>query len=155
MIQYMEAATIRPERNNDMDNQKAISLKINDLEKKYHFVFPESLRKFYFENDCSALRPFSFIIDNYECGFAKMIPLISDGLSFEKIVDDDRTEGFIPSSYYPIARDRGGNLYYWDATTEKVYYVLNDDIEDPFLVFQDLDDFLNCIQAHQLKQTQV
>ena len=95
------------------------------------------------------------VLHNYECGFAKMSPLISDGLSFEKIVDDDRTDGFIPSSYYPIARDRGGNLYYWDATTEKVYYVLNDDIEDPFLVFQDLDDFLNCIQAHQLKQTQV
>lgn len=133
-----------------MDNNgNTIGQEIDMIEKKYNISFPKELKMFYLENDCTTFKAFSFFVGNYECGFAKMIPIISEGLSFEKIVDGDRSDGFIPESYFPIARDRGGNLYYWDDHTGKVYFVLNDDIENPFLVFSKVSDFLNCIKSHQ------
>lgn len=132
-----------------MDKKDVISQEMDRLEKKYNFKFPPELRQFYLEHDSATFHSFSFFVDNYECGIAKIIPVSADGLSFEKIVDGDRADGFIPKSYYPLARDHGGNLYYWDNSTGNVYFLLNDDIENPFLVFHSVSDFLNCVKAHQ------
>ena len=130
-------------------NKKTVSQELDRLEQKYAVTFPPALRELYLRETAAPFRPFTFFVGGYECGVAKLIPPVADGLSFETIVDGDRADGFLPQSYFPLARDRGGNLYYWDSRTGKVFFVLNDDIEDPFLVFPTVSDFVRCVDEHQ------
>ena len=80
-------------------------------------------------------------ISGYDCEIAKIVPILAEKMSFESITDIDKADGFIPSDYYPIARDRGGNYYYWDSNMGDVYLVLVDDYENPFKVADSVEDF--------------
>ena len=108
--------------------------KIRNLEKKYNIVFPPILKKYYEKHDGQKIRLCMLNVRGYECEISKMVPIISDKLSFEELTDGDRSDGILPTSFFPLARDRGGNYYYWDAVSGKVFYVPIDDYGHPFKV---------------------
>lgn len=130
------------------DNQKQSHTTIGDIariEGKYSITVPTVLKTFYLDYDGNKINLCKFDIDGYTCEVAKIIPLNASGLTFEKIVDNDRIDGFISKDFYPIASNRGGDFYYWSAKTEKVYLVLADDIENPFLIASSVTAFFDIL----------
>jgi len=122
---------------------------ISRIEKEYGIVFSKALKDFYLLYGNKPISPVPFYVDGYEFSISKVVPIIAEGLTFEKIVKNDRIDGFIPTSYYPIAQDRGGNVVYWDAETGKVYYLLSDDIENHCLVSNSVDEFMETVISSQ------
>lgn len=115
--------------------------KITELEKKYHIKFSEELKDYYYKYDKESINLSIIEIDGYECEIAKIVPIVAEKMDFETIVDNDKADGFVPDNLYPIARDRGGNYYYWNAETENVFLVFVDDIDNPFKVADSIKDF--------------
>jgi hypothetical protein len=76
-----------------------------------------------------------------------MVPLSLDAkLNFSKIVELDRIDGWIPSTFYPFAYDSGGNNYYWDSLNEEVYLVFDDDVDNPKRVCSSIDEFFSFME---------
>lgn len=128
-----------------------ISNVIRELEDKYDISFPKILQEYYSKYNDAKISLIIMDVQGYECEVAKIIPLVGDKLCFEKIVQNDRIDGFLPNTYYPLARDRGGNCYYWDSETYNVYFVLSDDIDNPFCVAESVEEFMNKLNAHVSK----
>lgn len=114
---------------------------IGDIESKYGIVFPAKYREYAICYDRSLVTPVSLNVNGYICEVAKIIPLCGDGLTFEKIVENDRDDGIISNSLYPIAANRGGDIYYWDCSLGAVYLLLSDDIENPFKISNSVEEF--------------
>ena len=132
------------------DNTKHKHTTISDIariEEKYSINFPSILRTFYLDYDGNKINLCKFNVDGYPCEVAKIIPLNANGLTFEKIVDNDRADGFIDKDFYPIASNRGGDFYYWSSKTGKVYLVLADDIDNPFVVSSNVETFFSLLDA--------
>lgn len=118
---------------------------INNLEKKYNISFPNSLKEYYrYYNGCK-IKLCNFWVDGYECEVSKITPIGTTGLTFEKIVNNDRIDGLIDPNLYPLASNRGGDQYYWNAQSGAVYLILADDIENPFRVASSVDAFFNIL----------
>ncbi len=128
---------------NETKKQYDIKKQIKDLEKAFSIRFPDELSAFYKECEGEKVHLCALDIDGYKCEVAEFVPLTGKGLTFEKIVQNDRTDGFLSASLYPIARDRGGNYYYWDSNTEEVFLLLNDDYDNPFKVANNISDFFS------------
>ena len=133
---------------NGKEGQHLESLKeIEKLEKKYGIEFPQVLKEYYSKYDGEKIHLRTLMVDGYEWEVAKFVPIVSEKMNFESIADGDREDGFISADYYPIARDRGGNYYYWDAKTGNVYLVLVDDYEEPIKVADSVGQFLQDLCA--------
>ena len=117
--------------------------KIREMEQKYNVSFPNELIDFYKMYDGEKIELKKFDVDGFECEVAKIVPIIAEKMSFESIVENDRKDGFIPDDYYPLARDRGGNFYYWKAKTYEVFLVFCDDYENPYKVAVSVRDFFS------------
>lgn len=120
---------------------------ITRIEEKYSIKFPSILKNFYLDYDGNKINLCKFNVDGYSCEVAKIIPLNANGLTFEKIVENDRADGFIDKDFYPIASNRGGDFYYWSSKTGKVYLVLADDIDNPFVVSSNVETFFSLMDA--------
>ncbi len=131
-----------PHRKNDIRSD------INRIEKKYDIMFPDILRNYYENYDGAKINTVIFDINGYECEVAKMVSLVDESLPFEMIVDNDKEDGFLADTFYPIARDRGGNYYYWDSVTYEVYLVLNDDCDNPFRVAKSVEQFFEVLDLN-------
>ena len=115
---------------------------IKHLEEKYGIRFPEALRKLYAECETGRIKLCVFDIGGVVCEVCKLTHLKPDILHFEKIADWNRADGFLPDTFYPLAADRGGDTYYWDSASEKVYLSFPDDIEHPLLIANSTSEFI-------------
>ena len=122
-----------------------VDAEIRKLEDKYKVKFPEILRKYYLEFDGARIKLQKLKIRGYSCEVSSIVSICGDGLTFEKIVKNDRADGFIGENFYPLASDRGGDIYYWDAESERVYLMLADDIENPFLISSSVANFFELL----------
>lgn len=118
---------------------------IEAIEAKYSIVFPEIVKSFYLDYDGNKIKLCRLEVEGYSCEVAKIIPINGSGLTFEKIVENDREDGLVSSDLYPIAGDRGGDLYYWSSKTGRVYLVLSEDIENPFEISKTVKDFFELL----------
>lgn len=124
--------------------RKGIRNAIEKIEVEYNISFPGILKDYYSKYNDAKISLITVDIKGYKCEVAKIIPLVGEGLSFEKIVQNDRADGFLPNTYYPLARDRGGgNYYYWDSKTYNVFFVLSDNIDNPLCVAKSLKEFMD------------
>lgn len=121
--------------------------RIRDIEKEYKITFPKALKEYYMGYDNAPINLTKITVNGYQCEVAKIIPIIGEKQNFEKIHEADKKDGFIPSEFCPLARDRGGNYYYWNAKNGSVYLLLNDDIENPFEVSKDVRSFFELLNA--------
>ena len=120
---------------------KAIESILN-LEKKYKIVFPDVLKNLYAKSEGGKIKLCVFKIDGFDYEVSSIISVVPEGFYFEKIADSDRDDGFLPVSFYPFASNRGGDIYYWDSETKKVYLSLADDIENPILISDSIEEFI-------------
>ncbi len=135
-------------KEDEQDHQDSIN-RIFSLEEKYKIRFPSLLKDFYSKYDGASMELSKFEVGNTICEVSKIIPIIAEKMDFESIVDNDRIDGLLPETYYPLARDRGGNIYYWDSTNENIYVVYNDDYENPFKVANSISDFFELLTKYK------
>lgn len=119
--------------------------KISKLEEKYSIVFPECLKDFYQKFDGEKIKLTTFAVEGYECEVSKIIPIVADKMDFEYIKDNDISDGFVSDDFYPLARDRGGNYYYWEAKTGRVLLVFSDDFDNPFVISSSVKNFFELL----------
>ena len=79
---------------------------------------------------------------------AKLVELKYGFLPLEKIIEMDREDGFIPSEMIPVARNSGGDFYYWNGQSGQVYLYLCDSIDEPVLICENLDEFFSLLEKN-------
>lgn len=118
---------------------------INNIEKKYGITIPKLLKEYYQNYNGCKIKCCCFLVDGYECEVSRITPIGTTGLTFEKIVDNDRADGFIDPNLYPIASNRGGDQYYWNVKSGVVYLIFADDVENPFRIADSVDSFFDIL----------
>ena len=61
----------------------------------------------------------------------------------ERLLKLGRENGWIPNNFYPIAYDSGGNYYQWNLEDNKIYLLFNDDIDNPRVFCNSVDELFN------------
>lgn len=118
---------------------------IQAMEAKYQISIPQSLKAYYLQHNGQKIHVCVFHAGTSEYEVSKIIPIGGDGLTFEKIIDNDREDGFIDQNFYPLASNRGGDIYYWDINSEKIYLIYADDIEHPVYICQSISGFFELL----------
>ena len=133
----------------EIDNREKSVERIAYHEKKYGIVFPDILTSLYTKTNTGNIKNILFEVDGYKYGVWSLIPINPTAkMHFEFIADDDRDERFeseIPDSFYPLAIDRGGDIYYWSNDTKEVYFVIPDDMENPILIADSIEEFFELL----------
>lgn len=111
------------------------------VEKEYGIKFPQVLREYYAKYNGDYIKLCTFFVEGYEYGVAKVVQLKYGTATFEKIVKNDREDGFIDSNMFPLARNEGGDYFYWDIVSEAVFMCYCDDIENPIYISNNIEDF--------------
>ena len=118
---------------------------IGRLEEKYGIQFPDALKELYAECETGRIKLCVFSIGGVVCEVSALTHIVTNNLCFEKIADWDRSDGFLPGTFYPLAADRGGNTYYWDSTSGKVYLSFPENIKNPFLIAGSTQEFIELL----------
>lgn len=130
------------------DDEKITIEDIAEIEKTFSFQMPEILKEYYLANNGASIHRCIFSIDGYEVEVAKLVELKYGYLPLEKIIEMDRKDGFISPNMIPIARNSGGDYYYWDSKSGKVYLFLCDSIENPIWICQNVEEFFSLLQKN-------
>ena len=128
----------------EINNHKSTE-RIAYLEQKYGIVFPGILKQLYKKSDGGNMKLCVFSIDGFEFEAAALISLKPEKAGFEAFTDLDRENGFLPCDFYPLCYDRGGETYYWSSRTQKVFFVTDDDIENPILISDSIEEFFDLL----------
>ena len=102
---------------------------LEKFEKENKIKFPEQLRNYWLTFGDAPIKECNFKSDDYPTNLKEIcFPFMRDGM---------KEDGFVPQTFYPIAGDAGGNLFYWNSVDDKIYMVFHDDIEpEPFVFFE-------------------
>ncbi len=126
-------------------DEDVLSRHIKYLEGKYRITFPPVLKNYYIHYNGVRIKLCKLTVEHYSFEVARIIPVIAERMSFEHIADRNREDGYISDRLFPLAMDRGGNLYYWSADGGGVLLVLADDIENPFPVAESVQQFFSLL----------
>jgi len=130
------------------DDEKISIDDVLEIEQRFGFKMPEILRDYYLMYNGASIYNCVFSIDGYEVEVAKLVELKYGVLPLEKIIEMDREDGFIPSNMIPVARNSGGDYYYWNDQSRQVYLYLRDCIEDPILICENLEEFFALLEKN-------
>ena len=130
------------------DDEKISIDDVLEIEQRFGFKMPEILRDYYLIYNGASIYNCVFSIDGYEVEVAKLVELKYGVLPLEKIIEMDREDGFIPSNMIPVARNSGGDYYYWNDQSGQVYLYLSDCIEDPILICENLEEFFALLEKN-------
>ena len=130
------------------DDEKISIDDVLEIEQRFGFKMPEILRDYYLMYNGASMYNCVFSIDGYEVEVAKLVELNYGVLPLEKIIEMDREDGFIPSNMIPVARNSGGDYYYWNDQSGQVYLYLSDCIEDPILICENLEEFFALLEKN-------
>ena len=111
---------------------------IKRIEEAWEIKFPSILKQFYCNYNGAKIYLCSFYLNDFEYEIAKIIPL-KYGYCFEKIIANDRQDGIIPKDMIPIARNEGGDYYYWNLLNENIFLYYCDDIENPVYICENIE----------------
>lgn len=128
------------------ENTPILNYDILEIENKYNIIFPTILKEYYLMHNGDKIKLCIFTVDEEEFGVAKIVELKYGNCSFEKIVNNDREDGFIDEHLYPLARNEGGDYFYWDVRDENVYMIYCDDIENPVWVCESIKAFFELME---------
>ena len=131
---------------NKQNNPDIVHKAIIHIEQKYNIVFPDTLKQLYSECESGKIKLSVFDVEGIECEVDSLISVVSKEFCFESITDSDKEDGFIPDTFYPLAINRGGDIYYWDSNNGNIYLVFSDDIENPFMISESIEEFIALIE---------
>lgn len=119
---------------------------LENIEKKYGILFPEVLKKYYLEHNGDTIKLCTFDIDGYNYEIAKIVQLKYGSATFEHIVDGDREDKIIDENMFPVARNEGGDYYYWNKENENINLYYCDDIEYPIYICKNMEELFEIMQ---------
>lgn len=131
------------------ENTHISSCEVLEIENKYNINFPTMLKEYYLQHNGDKIRLCIFTVDEEEFGVAKIVELKYGNCSFEKIVKNDREDGIIDKHLYLLARNEGGDYFYWDVRDENVYMIYCDDVENPVWVCDSIKAFFDLMENNQ------
>lgn len=109
-------------------------------------MFPEVLKKYYLEHNGDTIKLCTFNIDGYNYEMAKIVQLKYGSATFEHIVDGDREDKIIDENMFPVARNEGGDYYYWNKENENINLYYCDDIEYPIYICKNMEELFEIMQ---------
>ncbi len=104
------------------------------IEKEFNVKFPTILREYYQYFNGAKIKLCQFEIDGYEYEISELVPLKYGYCCLERVKENDLQDGIIEENLFPIANNRGGDYYYWDKNTERIYLIYCDNIEEPIQI---------------------
>lgn len=129
-----------------ISSEETVCAVMDRLEAKYGFVFPPVLREFYRLHDGQKITQCELKVNGYNCVVSELVSLYIGKMTFEWLADNDREDSFVSPDLFPLAMDKWDNTYYWQKGTEKVFLLLADDIENPFLVADSIQAFFDMLE---------
>lgn len=123
---------------------------IDEIEKKYNINFPNILREYYLNYNCSKLKECTFKIEDIDGEGSEfildtIIPLKYGTVCLEKEYEWVLKDEYIPNDFIPLAYDMNSDRYYWNSKTGKVYYISDENVENPILLCNSVDEFFNIL----------
>lgn len=138
----------------ETDNSENSAKRIAYLEQKYGISFPDILRQLYAATDSRRIKKCEITVDGVSYYPTRLVLLDGVGANFEFVADDDRVKpmcDIIPSDWYPLASDDGGNYFYWSSISHSVYYIYSDAVEKKKLIAQSIEDFFELLNKSIIK----
>lgn len=125
-----------------IDNYNISIDEIRMVEKEFDIIFPNNLVDFLLKYNGAEIWLCEVNKDNNKYEVAELIPVRYGRLPVEKILKWDIDDGIIEKGMIPIARDRGGNVYYLSVKTSNIVLYYVDDIENPICISSNFDELL-------------
>lgn len=119
---------------------------IEHVEQTFNLNFPKVLRDYYVRYNAVKMNLCVFTINKREYEVTKIIPLKSKANSFEMIKKSEIKFAYIPNDFMPLARNRGGDYYYWDKKNQNVFLVYSDAVESPVKICDNIADFFSLLE---------
>ena len=110
------------------------------LEKCWNIEIPTILRQFYCNYNGAKIKLCKFFVDEFEYEISEILQLKYGECCFEEVIGNDRQNDIIPNNMIPIANDRGGNYYYWDMSSGRIYLFYCDDIDNPIYICSSIEE---------------
>jgi len=141
MFKFIESTELDKNVNNDY---------IDELERKYNIKFPRILREYYLNYNCSKEKECTFKIDGIDREdtdfiLDTMIPLKYGTICLEKEYEWVLKDEYISNEFIPLAYDMDSDRYYWNSKTGKVYYISQENVENPILLCNSVEDFFDIL----------
>lgn len=127
---------IKENRNGYLVNKEDIK----EIEEFWNIKFPMILKDFYINYNGAKINLCKFSMDGFEYEISEMLPLKYGQCNFEDVIKNDREDGIIPNNMLPIANNRGGDYYYWDEVSKKIFLYCCDDIENPVYICDNIEE---------------
>lgn len=118
---------------------------VNKIENLFNVRFPKVLIDYYMRYNNVKINLCIFTINQNEYEVVKIIPLKSKSNSFENIKRMELKFQYIPIDFMPLARNRGGDYYYWDKN-ENVYLIYSDRIDSPVKICDSIEAFFYLLE---------
>ncbi|MEY8356557.1 SMI1/KNR4 family protein [Lachnospiraceae bacterium 54-53] len=125
-----------------IDNYSISIDEIRMVEKEFDIIFPKNLVDFFLKYNGAEICLCEVNKNNNRYEVAELIPIKYGRLPVEKILRWDIDDGIVEKGMIPIARDRGGNVYYLSVKTGNIVLYYVDDIENPICISSNIDEFL-------------
>lgn len=122
---------------------------INGLEKKMGIVFPSILREYYLKHNFSKGKECTFRIEGIDADFIldTIIPLKYGTIPLEKEYKWVLENEYISNEHIPLAVDMDGDNYYWNSKSGKVYYISHENVENPILICNSVEEFFEILNS--------
>jgi len=118
---------------------------INEMENKMNIKFPAILKEYYMKHNFSNVNECSFSIEGMDFALDCIMPLKYGNVSVEKNYEYVLEDEYIPNNYIPFAVDMTADNYYWDSKNGNVYYISHENVEDPILICNSVDEFFDIL----------
>lgn len=138
MFKFIESEDLEKNVTNDY---------INELEKKMKIAFPSILREYYLKHNFSKDKECTFRIEGIDADFIldTIIPLKYGTIPLEKEYKLVLENEYISNENIPLAVDMDADNYYWNSNTGKVYYISHENVENPILVCNSVEEFFEIL----------
>lgn len=112
---------------------------LEKIEKDYKIRFPEILRSYWLTYGDSAIKRCCFIGRDFQTDLSA----ICSPMESMEVIKLGKENNWLPDNFYPIAHDSGGNYYCWNSEDNKVYLLFDDDIDNPFVFCDSVEELFN------------
>lgn len=126
---------------------------INEFQNKYNVILPEILKDYYLKYNKNDIKKCNFYLygEKYNFCLDFIIPLRDANVNVEKILEMNKNDKYL-QTIVPLAEDIGGDNYYWDKKTGKVFYLSMGNVENPIPICDSVEEFfklLNYVQNNK------